>query len=79
MSCMFSDCISLEEIFFSNFNTENVKSMYSMLRKYDSLKEINLFKFNSENVNDMSCLNNFFKFIFGYEFRFSIRNCKYRT
>ena len=40
-----------------------------MFRKCDSLKKINLFKFNSENVNDMSCLNNFFKFIFGYEFR----------
>ena len=50
MSCS----ISLEEIFFSNFNTENVKSMYSMFRKCDSLKKINLFKFNSENVNDMS-------------------------
>jgi surface protein len=47
---MFSDCLSLEELFFSNFNTENVKNMYSMFRKCDLLKEINLFKFNTENA-----------------------------
>ena len=33
MSCMLSDSISLEEIFFSNFNKEKVKNMYSMFRK----------------------------------------------
>ena len=40
MSCMFSRCLSLEELNMSNFNTNNVTNMSGMF-ECSSLKELN--------------------------------------
>ena len=53
MSYMFYECTSLEEIIFSNFNTENVDDMSYLFYKCSSIKKMNISKFNTKNVKNM--------------------------
>ena len=53
MKEMFSNCSSLETIYFSNFNTINVTDMSGMFSFCSSIKKLNLQNFNTDNVNDM--------------------------
>ena len=54
MSEMFSNCLSLNEINLSHFNTEKVTNMMDMFSLCQSLKEVNLSNFKTDNVTDMS-------------------------
>ena len=54
MSSMFFDCISLESLNLSNFNTENVTNMSGMFHNCSSLEKLDLSKFDTSNVTDMS-------------------------
>ena len=49
----FSGCIGLSVLTLSNFNTENVTSMYQMFRGCNNLTAINLSNFNTANVTSM--------------------------
>ena len=51
---MFCGCLSLKELDLSNFNTNNVTNMNSMLRDCSLLKDLNLSNFNFNNVNNMN-------------------------
>ena len=51
---MFCDCSSLENIYLSNFNTQNVTDMRYMFYKCNSLTNIDLSNFNTQNVTNMS-------------------------
>ena len=51
-SCMFYDCTNIEDIDFSNFNTEEVENMNSMFSGCE-LREINLSSFNTEKLISM--------------------------
>ena len=54
MNDLFCDCWSLTSIDLSNFNTNNVKSMYSMFDSCIKITSINLSNFNTNNVENMS-------------------------
>ena len=54
MSSMFCYCLSLKELNFTNFNTNNVSNMTMMFSWCSSLKELNLSNFNTNNVKYMS-------------------------
>ena len=72
---MFSNCISLSNLDFSNFNTQNATNMNYMFYYCKSLTNFNtqnmtdmscmfldcnsLTNFNTQNVTDMSCMFNF--------------------
>jgi len=58
LSYLFYECLSLEEINLSSFNTNNVTNMSNMFNGCSSLKEINLSSFNTNNVTDMSKMFN---------------------
>ena len=51
---MFYDCISLINLDFSKFNTQNVINMSYMFYNCYSLISLDLSKFNTQKVNDMS-------------------------
>ena len=51
---IFYDCISLINLDFSNFNTQNVINMSYMFYNCYSLISLDLSKFNTQKVNDMS-------------------------
>ena len=53
MKFMFNGCSSLKKLKLSNFNTNNVITMYGMFHGCSSLKELNLSNFNINNVTDM--------------------------
>ena len=53
MSSMFFDCISLESLNLSNFNTENVTNMSGMFHNCSSLEKLDLSKFDTSNVTNM--------------------------
>ena len=42
MDNMFCDCVSLKEIIFLNFNTENVTNMHCLFHGCSKLKDLNL-------------------------------------
>ena len=50
MSFMFYECLLLEDINLSIFNTNNVTNMRFMFYGCLSLKELNLSNFNTNNV-----------------------------
>ena len=55
-SYLFYNCLSLEELDLSKFNSSNITTNYWMFRQCSSLKKINLTNFdtsNSENMSDM--------------------------
>ena len=54
MGYLFSFCSKIEYIDISNFNTQNVIDMGSMLCDCLSLTSIEVSKFNTKNVRDMS-------------------------
>ena len=51
---MFYECSSLTSLDLSNFNTNNVTSMYCMFSDCSSLTSLNLSNFNTNNVTNMS-------------------------
>ena len=51
---MLSRCYSLKELTLSNFNTDNVSTMWRMFAECPSLKELNLSYFNTNKVKEMS-------------------------
>ena len=53
MGGMFCRSSSLEELNISNFNTNNVNNMVSMLKRCLSLKGLNISNFNINNVHYM--------------------------
>ena len=53
ISCLFSNCTTLIEIDFSNFNTINIKDMNSMFSNCSSLKNLDLKNFKTDNLEDM--------------------------
>ena len=54
MNGMFYLCSSLQEINFSNFNTNNVTNMWGMFYKCSSMKELNISNFNINNVTNIN-------------------------
>ena len=50
---MFFGCSSLKELNLTNFNTDNVTSMWQMFSGCSSLKELNLTNFTTNKVKDM--------------------------
>ena len=57
MDSMFQECLELEYIDLSNFNTSNVTNMCSMFCKCIKLKEIKgINKFNTNNVTNMKAM-----------------------
>ena len=55
---MFSSCSSLTSLDLSNFDTTNVKYMYSMFNTCSSLTTLDLSSFNTTNVTDMGYMFN---------------------
>ena len=55
---MFCNCLSLQEVDLSTFNTKNVVDMKYMFYNCSSIKILNLINFNTENVTDMSNMFN---------------------
>ena len=54
MTCMFSDCSSLQELDLSSFDTHNVTYMDYMFYNCSSLQHLNLSRFNMDAVTDKS-------------------------
>ena len=46
---MFFECLNLEKLDISNFNTNNVKDMNRLFSGCKSLKELNISNFNTDN------------------------------
>jgi len=55
---MFNGCTSLQLLDLSNFNTENVTSMFGMFRSCTSLQTLDLSNFNTANVTSMANMFN---------------------
>ncbi len=53
-SFMFSEFINVKNIYFSNFNTNNVTNMRAMFHRCDALVELDLSIFNTSKVENMS-------------------------
>ena len=53
---IFTNCSSLKNLDFSNFNTDNVIDVSGMLSGCSSLTDLDLSNFNTKNVTDMSCM-----------------------
>jgi len=53
MEYMFSECMSLEKLDLSNFDTENVNNMRGMFQNCYNLKELDISSFNTLNVENM--------------------------
>ena len=49
---MFSDCLELENLDLSNFNTLNVTNMQGMFNECNELKYLDLSNFNTSNVSN---------------------------
>lgn len=56
MTGMFEYCSKLKSLDFSNFNTDNVRTMDFMFISCSSLTSLNLYKFKTENVTDMDSM-----------------------
>jgi surface protein len=54
MSGMFKNCISLNNLDISNFNTSNVTIMYSMFYGCSNLESLDISNFNTSNVTNMT-------------------------
>ena len=54
MSDMFSECQTLKDINFSNFNTNDVTNMSYMFTGCILLEKLNLSNFNTNNATNMS-------------------------
>ena len=54
MSCMFSECKCLKEIYFSSFNTKQVKNMSCLFLHCKSLTKLDISSFDTNQVEDMS-------------------------
>ena len=53
MRYMLYECVSLEEIIISNFDTESINDMGYLFYKCSSTKKINISNFNIKNVKNM--------------------------
>ena len=57
-SAMFADCINLESIDLSNFDTSSVTTMRNLFRGCINLKSLDMSNFDTSNVTDMSDMFN---------------------
>ncbi len=53
METMFAECSSLGSLDLSNFDTQNVKSMYCMFCKCNYLYDLDISNFNIDKVTNM--------------------------
>ena len=56
MNSLFNECVSLETLDLSNFNTSKVTYMHSMFRNCEALKTVDLTSFNTSNVTTMNSM-----------------------
>ena len=54
LNFMFSECVTLTSVDFSNFNSSKVENTSYLFNKCNSLENINFTNFNAENVRNMS-------------------------
>ena len=54
--CLFANCLFINNLDFSHFNTSNINNMRSMFIGCSGLKELNLSSFNTNQVTDMKSM-----------------------